>query len=141
MCLWLTDMDRWTDDVLSITALCGAADSDTIIALELAFANKSLRQLCESKAKANRDFGVKMADGLRRRVADLRAATCVSDLVIGTPRELEGDRQEQIALDLDDGFRLIFCANHNAVPELESGGIDWSKVSRVKILCIESGNA
>jgi toxin HigB-1 len=103
--------------------------------LELSFANKPLRQLCESSAKANRKLGVDIANELRRRVADLRAATSARDLLIGAPREIQAN---QITLDVGPCFKITFCANHNTIPKLESGAIDWSKVSRVKILAIES---
>ncbi len=106
--------------------------------MELAFAKKSLRQICESEAKAKRDLGIKMAELLKRRLADLRAATSVKDLVAGRPRELEGARRRHIAVDLCVGSRMVFCANHNTIPMLGSGGVDWSRVSRVKILRIES---
>jgi len=118
--------------------LASKAESDIMTALELAFAKKSLRQLCESEAKAKRDLGVRMAEKLTRRLADLRAATCVKDLVAGRPRELDGARHRHIAVELCNGARIVFCANHNAIPMLESGGVDWSRVSRVKILRIES---
>jgi len=111
-----------------------------IILLELAFVNKALRQLCENSAKANRELGNGVADRLRRRVADLRAATCVSDLLVGTPEEISRTDQPQIIIDLRNGFQIRFCANHNTVPKHESGAIDWSKVSRVKILAIETKN-
>lgn len=107
------------------------------MALELAFAEKSLRQLCENEAIAQRKLGVSVAEKLKRRLADMRAATSVKDLVVGAPRELEGACQHQIAVDLCDGYRIVFCANHNNVPFLESGAIDWTQVSRVKILRIE----
>jgi hypothetical protein len=105
--------------------------------LELSFAKKSLRELCESSAKANRKLGIDAANELRRRVADLRAATSVHDLLVGQPR---GSGADEIALDVGTSFEITFCANHNTVPRLESGAIDWSKVSRVKILGIESKN-
>lgn len=107
-------------------------------ALELAFSKRSLRHLCENEAKAKRELGASVAQKLRRRLADLRAATCVTDLVAGQPRELENLRSRHIAVDLREGFRIVFCANHNAIPTLESGGVDWAKVSRVKIMRIES---
>src|SRR5438876_798567 len=84
-----------------------------IILLELAFVNKTLRQLCESSTKANRQLGDEVADRLRRRVADLRAATCVSDLLVGTPEEIRRNDQPQIVLDLGNCFQISFCANHN----------------------------
>jgi len=110
------------------------------MALELAFAEKSLRQLCENEAIAKRMLGIKVAEKLKRRLADLRAATCVKDIVAGSPRELEGVYQRQIALALCDDYHIVFCANHNTVPFLESGAIDWAKVSRVKILRIENNH-
>ena len=86
-------------------------ESSIIMVLQLAFAKKSLRDLCESEAKAQRDLGVRMAEKLKRRLADLRAATCVKDLVAGRPRELDA-RHRRIAVDLSEGSRIVFCANH-----------------------------
>jgi toxin HigB-1 len=103
--------------------------------VELAFAKKSLRQLCESETKAIRDLGVKVAGLLKRRLADLRAATSVKDLVAGRPRGRESGRE--ISIDLCQGVCIVLCANHNNIPKLETGDTDWSRVTRVKILRIE----
>lgn len=111
------------------------------MAMELAFAEKSLRQLCENEAIAKRKLGVRVAEKLKRRLADLRAASSVQDLAVGRPRELEGRYQHQMAVDLCDGYLIVFTANNNTVGLLESGAIDWGTVSRIKILRIESNNA
>lgn len=111
---------------------------DNVFSLQLAFAKKSLRDLCENKVKADCDLGMEMAEKLRRRLADFRAATCVTDLVAGQPRELKGGRRAEFTVELNRGSRVILCANHNTVPLFESGGVDWSKVTRVKILRIEN---
>lgn len=105
--------------------------------MELAFDKKSLRELCENEEKAKRDFGVKVAENLKRRLADLRAAKSAKDLVAGRPREHKGSEHRHISIDLCENYRILFCANHNVIPELESGDVDWSKVSRIKILQIE----
>jgi plasmid maintenance system killer protein len=105
--------------------------------LELTFATKSLRQLCESEAAAKRELGADVAERLKRRLADLRAAAHVNDLVAGQPREIEGAHNRCIAVHLYDGYRIVFCANHRTVPVLDSGSVDWSGVRRVKILGIE----
>lgn len=110
------------------------------MAMEIAFADKSLRQLCENEAIAKRKLGIKVAEKLKRRIADLRAATCIKDIVVGRPRECEGTNQTEIALDLCDDYRLVLCANHNSVPLLDSGAIDWAMVSRIKILRIEGSH-
>ena len=105
--------------------------------MELAFDNKSLRQVCENEKKAKRDLGVSVAEKLKRRLADLRAATTVEDLVAGRPRELDGAHDRHFAVDLSEDHSIVFCANHTEIPLLESGDVDWSRVSRVKILRIE----
>jgi toxin HigB-1 len=106
--------------------------------MQLAFATKSLRQLCENGARAKRDLGLQMAEQLRGRLADLRAAMSVKDLVVGRPREVDGMPKSHIAVDLYEGYHIVSCANHNSIPILESGDVDWSKVTRIKILRIES---
>ena len=106
--------------------------------LELAFANKPLRQLCENEAHAKHELSPTVAEILKHRLADLRAAISVKDLVAGNPRRLHGADHQHMAIDLCDGYRIVFCANHPNNPVVESGELDWSKVSRVKILRIES---
>lgn len=101
-------------------------------ALEIAFANKALRQLCENKAKAICDLGQITAAKLRSRLADIREASSVADLAAGNPRELDSNGFH-LTLDLRSGRQLVISANHNVNPTLGSGHIDWQKVARVKI--------
>jgi len=105
--------------------------------LELAFDTKPLRQICENEGKAKRKLGITVAEKLKRRLADLRAATVVGDIVAGGPHEIEGTDHQHLEIDLSEGYRIVFCANHNVIPMLESGGVNWSRVSRIKILRIE----
>lgn len=107
------------------------------MALELAFAKKSLRTICEDEIRAERVLGDELAFALRRRLADMQAASNVRDLVTGRPRELGSGRAGHIAVDLCPGYRLVFCVNHSAVP-MQAGSIDWSKVKRIRIIGIES---
>lgn len=116
------------------------ADLTILIPLELAFRTKSLRHICESESEAERVLGTRVASALRRRLADLRAASCVADLLAGQPSEIEGSTLRQFGVHLSQGHRLVFCANHNVTPELKSGGTDWSLVTRVKILRIEDSH-
>lgn len=106
--------------------------------MELSFANRLLRELSESSAKADRKFGLEVANNVRLRLADLRAATSVHDLLVGEFRETG---EKQITLDVCAGVQIIFCPNHNAVSKLESGAIDWARVSRIKIVRIEIKDA
>ena len=106
--------------------------------LVLAFDSKSLRTICESEAHAKHELGPAVAEVLKHRLADLRAATSVEDLVVGRPRQLDGADDEHMVVDLCDGHRLVFCANQLNKPVTESGKLDWQMVSRIKILKIDS---
>ena len=110
--------------------------------LELAFESKALRAICESVAQAERELGSKVAEVLIHRLADLRAATSPKDLLAGRPKVLNDLSYECMAVDLYDGFRLVFRANHHPRNPLAGPGqVDWLKVSRVKILLIERDHA
>ncbi len=78
--------------------------------LELAFATKPLRELCESEAKAKQKLGAKIAAVLMHRLADLRAAYSIGDLPIGKPsttdHELYGARARNIFMSLQNVFRV-----------------------------------
>jgi hypothetical protein len=94
--------------------------------------------VCENAVSAERELGTPVAEALRRRLADLRAAKSVADLVTGSPRRLDGPDSQSMAITLDDGRRLVFSANHPAPPLTDQGDLDWSRVSRVKIQRIET---
>jgi hypothetical protein len=91
--------------------------------------------------KSSRHFGEKVAEKLRHRLADFRAATSVANLVAGRPREIKVDGHSYIAVELCEKVRIVFCANHNVVPACESGEVDWSQVNRIKIVAIDTNHA
>ena len=107
----------------------------------LAFDSKLLRAICEKAAEAYCRFGPTVAKILHHRMADLRSATVAKDLVAGRPRVLKGTDGQKMAVDLCEGYRIVFTANHPNNPKLESGEVDWANVSRIKILDIEKSHA
>lgn len=107
--------------------------------LELAFSTKALRTLCENEAAATQALGAERAEGLKRRLADLRAAYHAGELVAGRPRQA-ADSKDHLEVDISDGSSLVLCSNHSTTPRLDSGGVDWSNVTRVKALRIEADN-
>jgi plasmid maintenance system killer protein len=111
-----------------------------ILALDLAFDSRSLRTICEKEEETVREFGLSVAEVLKHRLADLRAAKSINDLVVGYPQVLDGTNNQQMAINLPDDYQVIFCANHPNNPVLENGFVDWSKVSRIKILQIRKNN-
>ena len=102
--------------------------------MEFSFDTKRLRDICENDILANEELGISTATELRKRLSDLRAAQRIKDVFFA---ESTNDEQDLIyKINLKNNFRLIFCANHVKNPK-KDGVIDWSKVSRVKILNIE----
>lgn len=106
--------------------------------MELAFDSKSIRTICESEAQAKFELGASVAEVLKHRLADMRAARSPMDLVIGRPR-ICADGLHMV-IDLCDNHRIVFKANHPNNPKTATDELDWSKVSRIKILRIETDN-
>ena len=107
--------------------------------LELAFDSLSLRATCENEAQARSELGDAVADMLKHRLGDLRAATSSKDLLAGKPR-VSTDGQHMI-VDVGDTHRIVFKANHIKCPMTNTKEVDWERVSRIKILRIEGDNA
>jgi proteic killer suppression protein len=104
--------------------------------MELLFKTQMLRTICEEEARAVSMLGVEAADRLRSRLADLRAAGTVSDLVAGNPN-FSGDRNSELRIRLDDEHD-IFCRPNHATPPTDSAGlIDWPRVHRLQVVEIE----
>jgi proteic killer suppression protein len=102
--------------------------------MEIDFKDKTLKDLCEQASLAQRKLGTQVARKLQARLADLMAASAVTELRAGRPHPLTGDRAGQFALDLVHPQRLVFEPAHNPVPQTEDGGIAWSRVTRVCII-------
>ncbi len=89
--------------------------------MEIAFNTKSLRDTCESEELSRQKFGPKVAETLKRRLADLRAANSVKDVVLGNIRAVPQNRGAAIYVDLVQGYRLVSRANHIKNPALDNG--------------------
>lgn len=104
--------------------------------MEIDFKDKKLKALCEQEKLAQCQLGKEMARKLKTRVGELMAASSVTELLAGHPHPLTGDRAGQYALDLVQPKRLMFEPDHEPVPRTKDGGMDWSRVTRVRIIWI-----
>ncbi len=107
--------------------------------MELAFDSSSLRATCENEAQARGELGDTVAEMLKHRLGDLRAAASSKDLLAGKPR-VSADGQHMI-VDVGDTHRIVFKANHIKCPMKNTKEVDWERVSRIKIVRIEGDNA
>jgi len=102
--------------------------------LILAFASKTLREICEDEERAEQRFGRRVTESLKHRLADVEAAPAATDLIAGAP-QLQNPTSHY-SVRLADGFCLEFAANHVKNPHDKNGNIDWKKVSRIQIVRI-----
>lgn len=108
--------------------------------MELAFDTKELRTICENELQAKHDLGDAVSETLKHRLADLQAAKNVKDLLVGNVRRVAIKDGEGMAVDLSEGYTLIFAANHVKMPTATNGKLDWDGVNRIKVMRIEKGN-
>ncbi len=104
--------------------------------MEITFADRKLKKLCEQEDLAQRKLGVKCARKLTTRLADLTAVGCLTELVVGRPHPLKGSRLGEFAVDLEGGKRLVFRPNNDPIRLNQDGSIDWSKVTTICIVFI-----
>lgn len=104
--------------------------------MKLEFPSQKLRNLCEIERVAKKELGAPAVKKLKSRLADIIAAECVGDLMLGKPHPLKGDRYGQFSLTLHQGCRLVFEPHMDNIPTDEAGAIIWREVSSVSILFI-----
>lgn len=104
--------------------------------MEIEFSSKQLQKLCEQNKFAIRELGAACAKKLQNRIADLHSANDVMELPAGKPHPLKLNRKGQYAIELSDGKRLIFIPANNPTPMIDDENIDWSRVTKIKIIDI-----
>lgn len=104
--------------------------------MEIEFSSKQLQKLCEQNKFAIRELGAACAKKLQNRIADLQSANDVMELPAGKPHPLKLNRKGQYAIELSDGKRLIFIPANNPTPMTDDENIDWSRVTKIKIIDI-----
>ena len=102
--------------------------------MQITYASKTIQRLCEEDKHQRKQLGEKRAKRLKNRLNELRAVQNVSQLQLGRPHPLTGDRAGQFSVDLDGPMRLLFDPAELPPPTLPSGGIDWQQVSSVRLL-------
>lgn len=116
-----------------------AAEIFNPMPIQLAFQDENLRKVCESSISAKRKYGRIAGPSLHARLADLKAADSPAELVGWGFAKFDEVANDRIIVFLDDSYRLYAVANHKPPPG-NLGTLDWTQVTRVKILSIERAN-
>ena len=104
--------------------------------MELAFNSRKLRDLCEREHIAIQTLGMEAAAALKRRLADLQAASCAFELPVAWPRTMEKSSIRTMAIPLARDCQLVFSSNHVSDSQMTTGDLYWQRVTRILILSI-----
>ena len=105
--------------------------------MDILFATTKLQKACTEQRARTKQFGPECGAVLGRRLDDMRAAPTLAvlrSLPQAKAHELTNDRKGQLAVSLKQPQRLIFEPAHDPVPTKPDGGLDWEKVTIVRIL-------
>ncbi|WP_291002477.1 hypothetical protein [Hyphomicrobium sp.] len=105
--------------------------------MELSFATAALRSICEKRQKASAALGKVAAIELAARIADLVACETASELIDLFPEDIVALNPRERAIRLRAGLELRFCSGHVKTPT-SGAGTDWSRVTRIKIIGLET---
>lgn len=108
--------------------------------MDILFQDRKLEKVCNDQSQLVRKFGPQRAKLLWRRLGELRVAETL-EVMRSLPQvrchELKGNRAGTLAVDLDHPYRLIFESANEPIPRKPDGGLDWTKVTVIRILAVE----
>ena len=98
--------------------------------MELGFATKGLRRICEQAAWALRELGPDAASALQRRLADLESVDAITDLPW---LNIEFGADDNAAIEFRPGYWLNITAIRGVADMKTDKNVDWSTVDRIKL--------
>ena len=104
--------------------------------MDIDYKTAKLKKLCLTSNEADKKLGSNSGKKLRTRLADIEAASNVSELIAGRPHPYTGDKAGLFSLDLHGGDRLLFEPLKKPPPTKDDGGIDWLSVESIFIVFI-----
>lgn len=108
--------------------------------MDILFKNSQLEKTFNTFDRLVKKHGQKRAKLIIQRLSELRA---MSDLSVARKlphlgcHELKGDRRDELAVNLDHPYRLVFTVEQSPYPTKEDGGLDWSRVHTIQIERVE----
>lgn len=104
--------------------------------MDIAFSSKKFEDTCNSEDARKKAYGKREGALLGQRLDDMKAARSLEDMrhLPGRCHELKGDRKGQLGLDLVHPHRLIIVPANDPVPRKDDNGLDWTKVTAIKVI-------
>jgi hypothetical protein len=106
--------------------------------MEISFATSKLAKLCNSEKKLKGTYGPRMAAVIQQRLFDLAEVETLEVMrsLPGRCHQLTENLDGCFAVDLVHPDRLVFSADHDPVPQLRGGGVDWSQITKIEVVGI-----
>lgn len=108
--------------------------------MDILFSSRKLAKDCNDSRRLQRRYGQRTANLVRQRLDELYAADNLAEIGrLPAPRchELTGNRKGTLSVDLDHPRRLLFEPANEPVPQRPDRGLDWTRVTVVRILRVE----
>ncbi len=109
--------------------------------MKILFQDRTLEKAYNNQSLLVRKYGPKRAKLLRLRFEQCILAENL-EVLRSVPQarchELKGNRAGALAVDLDHPYRLIFEPANDPIPGKPDGGLDWSKVTVIRVLTVEN---
>ena len=107
--------------------------------MDILFRTAKICEQCTSAKDRVRTWGPEQAKKIGQRLDDLKAAANLGVMrgLPGRCHELKGERVGQLSLDLVQPYRLVFEAAEEKPPRKSDGGLDWDRVTVIRILGVE----
>ena len=106
----------------------------------ISFKNRKLEKEFSDEKSLQRRWGAEQAKLIKQRMYELAAAENL-EILRKLPQlrahELKGERAGQISLDVRHPYRLLIVPDHQETPRKPDGGLDWLRVTKVKVLGVE----
>jgi proteic killer suppression protein len=103
----------------------------------LSFYTGKFEKECNDLKALTRRWGPEQAKLIARRLAELEAADNL-EVLRSLPQvrahELKGSRAGQISLDVKHPYRLLIAPDYDDPPCKKDGGLDWQRITKIKIL-------
>ena len=105
--------------------------------MEITFISAKLAKELADEKTILRKYGPDNGRRICQRLVQLMVAESL-EVLRSLPQmrahELAGDRAGQISVDVKHPRRLLLVPDHPEIPRKPDGGLDWKRVTRVKIL-------
>ena len=107
--------------------------------MQVSYKTNQLQKICNQEKEGVRKLGAACAGKLRQRLAELAAATVLSDISHLPPARCHEltNRGGVFSVDLTHPYRLLLIPANEPVSRKPDGGIDLTQVDKVEIIGIE----